>query len=659
MRTIRSRLFLVYGIFAFLSVLGIAAALILSGNYLTKTALDTELDSATARFETRLRASKKMMMALAETIAKKPSIGKAFAERDLATLEKESLPVFKMLKKEVGLKQFQFHTAPATSFFRAHKPAKHGDDLSSFRHTVVSVNKTGERVVGLEKGRAGYGIRAVVPVKYKGKQVGSVEMGGSLQASIKKFTNSSGIKAAVFQLSNNAVEFSTFDVKGSKISTFDKEIDPKKIAAFDLSKNHVRLLDNNNIVGEQYAVQLFTINDFQGKPAMVAVVGIDKSAFDSTSTLIIYLVILLGVAAFLSNLAIFFWLDRSIFVRLASLTGLISRLAKGDTDIHPENDSRQDEIAAMSSAVNILRDNAIERRHLEEEAAKDVEYKQEHQHEVEKLIARFREEIGQGLEKMASNAKQMDEVARELADTAQSSRERSGVARMAAGEASQNVQSVATAAEELTASIEEIARQINHTDEMVAKTSDMAQNADSKITELAEDAAEIGEVLTLIKDIAEQTNLLALNATIEAARAGDAGRGFAVVASEVKDLATQTAKATEEISGRVSSIQSETTSSVEAIRAITGNMADLAQNTTAISAAAEEQGVTTSDISGNIVTAADRTQGLADSITHMDGTMDQTASTADQVLESANEVASEIEQLRATVDQFLLSVKTA
>jgi methyl-accepting chemotaxis protein len=187
----------------------------------------------------------------------------------------------------------------------------------------------------------------------------------------------------------------------------------------------------------------------------------------------------------------------------------------------------------------------------------------------------------------------------------------------------------------------------------------MARDADGKITALAENAAQIDEVLALIKDIAEQTNLLALNATIEAARAGEAGKGFAVVASEVKTLATQTARATEEIGGRVSSIQAGTDSSVAAIRAITSNMNDLSQNTSAISAAAEQQGVTTSDISGNILVAADRTKSLADAVTHMDGTMETTADSATHVLSSANTVASEVDELRITVEQFLENVKAA
>lgn len=658
MKTVRAKLFVVYGAFALMSVFGIVATLILFGNYLTQKALDEGLRAASGRFETRLDLSKKMMMALAETIAGKPSVANAMAQRDRVLLAQETLPVFNILKKEVGLKQFQFHTAPATSFYRAHKPAKFGDDLSSFRHTVVEVNKMGKRVVGLERGRAGYGIRAVVPVRYQGQQVGSVEMGGSLQAVIKGFTDGSGIKAAVFQLSAGDGKISAFGVQAAKISTFEEDIDPEMIAAVHDADKRVHLL-NSDIFGGRYALELFTINDFRGKPAMIAMVGIDKTAYASTGTIITWLALALGLSAIIGNLGIFYWLDRSIFVRFGALTGQISSLAGGDTNIQPENDGCEDEIAAMSLAITVLRDHAIEQKRLEREVALDVEEKQQHQREIEALIATFRQDIGAGFEKMSSNASQLDETARELAGAAESSRERSSAARLAAGETSQNVQSVATAAEELTASISEIAHQINMTDQMVDKTSQMAQDADGKITGLAQNAAEIGEVLTLIKDIAEQTNLLALNATIEAARAGDAGRGFAVVASEVKDLATQTAKATEDISARVSSIQAGTDSSVKAIRAITDNMGDLSENTTAISAAAEEQGVTTSDISENIVTAADRTQGLAQSITHMDGTMDQTASSAGQVLESANEMASEVEQLRGTVDLFLSSVKAA
>ena len=387
--------------------------------------------------------------------------------------------------------------------------------------------------------------------------------------------------------------------------------------------------------------------------------GVEKSRINAVLTQIAWALVIAAAIALALSAGTLVILQNYSLRPLARLVGVTRKLAQNDMSADVPVYKFDDEIGDMTKAISIFKDSAGERQRLELKTSDESDARHERQSAIEQMIAEFRKEAEIGFEKMALNAAQMDETARQLTDTAQGSRQSSSEASAAAGEASQNVQSVAAAAEQLSASVEEIARQIHSTDQMVDRTSDMANDANGRITALAENAAKIDEVLTLIKDIAEQTNLLALNATIEAARAGEAGKGFAVVASEVKALATQTAKATEEIGTQVGSIQADTGSSVEAIRAITENMSTLAQNTTAISAAAEQQGASTANISGSIVTAAERTQSLADNISEMDGAMESTASSASSVLESASAVAGEVEQMRATVDRFLENVKAA
>jgi methyl-accepting chemotaxis protein len=367
----------------------------------------------------------------------------------------------------------------------------------------------------------------------------------------------------------------------------------------------------------------------------------------------------IGLWSLIANLGIFVWSDKAIFGRLGRLTAQIHQLASGDADFEVEKGRQRDEIASMAGALDVLRENSLERERLEREMARENERKQARQAKVDQLIAAFRDEAGDGLRKMATNAGQMDEVARELAETARLSQEQSSEARQAASEVSGNVQSVSEAVELLSRSVGEVAGQVSSTDHMVGRAGEMAEDANGKITELAANAEQIGDVLTIIRDIAEQTNLLALNATIEAARAGEAGKGFAVVAAEVKDLANQTAKATEEISARVGAIQAGTGESVEAIRAITGSMSELAKNTAAISSAAEEQGATTSNISGNLAAVAEHSQILAGNVAHIDGAIDQTASSASMVLDNARQVNGEVERLRGIVENFLSNVSAA
>ncbi len=412
------------------------------------------------------------------------------------------------------------------------------------------------------------------------------------------------------------------------------------------------------ILGKDYYTVYQPI--FKGSKVVgILYAGVEKSRINAVLTEIAWALMIAAVIALALSASTLMILQNYSLRPLARLASVTRKFAQNDMNVDIPAYEYDDEIGDMTKAISIFKDSAGERDRLERKTSDESDARHVRQTAIEQMIAEFRREAGVGFEKMALNAAQVDETARQLTDTAQGSRQTSSEASIAAGEASQNVQSVAAAAEQLSASIEEISRQIHSTDQMVDRTSDMANDANGRITALAENAAKIDEVLTLIRDIAEQTNLLALNATIEAARAGEAGKGFAVVASEVKALATQTAKATEEISAQVGSIQADTGSSVEAIRAITENMNTLAQNTTAISAAAEQQGASTANISGSIVMAAERTQSLADNISQLDGAMESTASSVSSVLESAGAVASEVEQMRATVDRFLENVKAA
>jgi len=254
---------------------------------------------------------------------------------------------------------------------------------------------------------------------------------------------------------------------------------------------------------------------------------------------------------------------------------------------------------------------------------------------------------------VASASTEMQNTAQGLSATAEQTSQQASAVAAAAEQASANVQTVASAAEELSSSIEEVGRQVTESSNIAQGAAKEAEHTNESVEELAEAADKIGEVVELISDIAAQTNLLALNATIEAARAGDAGKGFAVVANEVKSLASQTAKATGDISAQISAIQSATGNAVTAIRGIAGTINQVNEIAGAIASAVEEQGAATQEIARNVQEAATGTQEVTANITEVQKAATETGESSSQVLEAAGELSKQAEALQSEIENFM------
>jgi methyl-accepting chemotaxis protein len=252
----------------------------------------------------------------------------------------------------------------------------------------------------------------------------------------------------------------------------------------------------------------------------------------------------------------------------------------------------------------------------------------------------------------------MRTTAQTLTDVASNAKEHSGSAAVASDDTATNVNTVASASEELTASIHEIARHVTQATTVVRDAGATTETSAAEIEGLAAAGQRIGAVIDLIQAIAAQTNLLALNATIEAARAGDAGKGFAVVAQEVKSLANQTAKATEEIALQVAGIQTSTKSAVEAVRHVAASMTEIEKVTTAIASAVEEQGAATQEISRNATLAAEGTKVLAENISTVNGAIGETTRSAGAVLDASLSLSDEASRLTAEVQNFFRALQT-
>jgi methyl-accepting chemotaxis protein len=371
------------------------------------------------------------------------------------------------------------------------------------------------------------------------------------------------------------------------------------------------------------------------------------------------LLIVVGVSLLAAAGIGVFYVQRRLVRRLTAMGDAMRRLSSGETDMAVPAIADKDEIGEMARSLEVFRAGEIERRDLaEREQAKQVAQR-ERAAAVEAMIADFRATVTNVLGTVSTNIVRMETTARTLTEIAGRADHQTRAATDASTTTSSNVQTVALATEELSASIREISEQAVQANGVVTRASGIVQSADKLVTELSIGAARIGDVIKLIRAVAAQTNLLALNATIEAARAGEAGRGFAVVASEVKSLAGQTAKATEEIGAQVGAIQNSTTEAVEAIRAIGGVMGDINRFAATIAAAVEEQSASTSEIGRNVQEAATGANALAGNMMTVSGAIEETNRSAAAVLEVSRALTAQSGALQQAVDAFLGRVAAA
>jgi len=648
LRSIAARLILAITLTAAVACGVLGTFSIIQQRSLTRLALDQQLklqyDSVMAALDYEGRAA----LAVSAVIANLPPVAEAVAKGDRDALMALLGGSMKALDAQ-GIPLISFHTPPATAFFRVHAPKVFGEDISARRKTVVESNTTGKPIVGVEPGRELLSVFAMTPIMRDGKSLAVADIGVSFG---KQFVDSAkqrfGVDLAVYRFDGKVFTNIASTLGGSAVATPDE-----LKSAFDRGT----LRRDAALNGHPAALYLGQIRNYAGQPVAVIELVKDTTEYEAAAAssqrhLMFGTAVILGGAIVLA-----FLLGRGLSRPLAAITAVMNRLSSGDTAVTIPGGARKDELGTMAGAVDVFRRSMIEAGTMREaqEAAKQ-------QAELEKkalqrqMADRFEADV---VAAVAQAIHDMQRVAGEIMTSVNGTSERAAAAAAASEEASASVGAVAAATEELASTVAEIGRQVSHSSGVADAAVGKALQTTEMVGGLTSAGEKIGDVLRLIGAIASQTNLLALNATIEAARAGEAGRGFAVVASEVKELASQTAKATEEIAGQVTAIQTATGDCVIAIGGISDTIREISGIATTIAAAIEEQDSATREIARSVQQAAAGASEVSANVTGASQAADQSRGLADNVLVASGELSQHATTLLKSVDAFLAGLRNA
>lgn len=369
----------------------------------------------------------------------------------------------------------------------------------------------------------------------------------------------------------------------------------------------------------------------------------------------------IGIIIFLTILGAFivYTLVKAIASPIKNITDFMQVLASGDLTKDVPDRELKDEIGDMARAVQIFKDSMVRAKDLEAAEVQERAAKEIRQGKIDTATKKFEGAMTEIVRFVASSSTELQASAQSLAASAEETSKQSNAVAAASQQAAANVQTVSSASEELSSSINEIAAQVSRSSQVAGKAVIDAREAGASVATLVTAAQKIGDVTQMISNIAEQTNLLALNATIEAARAGDAGKGFAVVAAEVKNLASESQKATEEISSKIAEIQAISQVSADAINAICKVIEEIDQISGSISAAIQEQTAATQEISRNVSEAYNGTSEVTQNIGSVSEAANDTGSASTQVLSAANELSRQSTILKNEFDEFIHSVSAA
>jgi methyl-accepting chemotaxis protein len=564
---------------------------------LVKHAEERELSKYFDSVMAELKSEERLATAIASTIANSKNIAEDFANNRRSDLLEKSQPIFKLLSADFNVRQFQFHLPPATSFLRIHKPEKFGDDLSSFRSTVVDANKDKKVVSGLEKGVAGLGIRGISPVNVNNQHVGTVEMGMSFgKPFFDEFKSKYGVDIALHLKNNDG--FVTFGTTFSnKTLLNDSQLNQAMVSPIFIQTM------NQQTPTSVYAA---IVSDYQNNPIAVLEIGMDRSYYVSQISQLRNGGLLIPILAIGMGVLLSLFVSRMIALPLQQAVDAMVDIAEGDGDLTKRlYEASNNEVGQIGSAFNKF---AVKVHSVVDRVNSATQKLATSAEELSSIMA----ESKRSVDRQQNETDQVVTAMNEMTATVQQVASHASEAATAANGADAAATDGQTVVDNTIAAIEHLSTEVNA--------------SASVIGQLENESESIGSVLDVIRGIAEQTNLLALNAAIEAARAGEHGRGFAVVADEVRNLASKTQQSTEEINEMIDRLQSgarnavnvmnksqeEAKNSVDsagkaglALTSITSEVTAIRDMNIQIATAAEEQSQVSEEINRNIVNIRD------------------------------------------------------
>lgn len=477
-------------------------------------------------FENAILSESRLAESMSSLVANMPLVQQKFAANDRPALASLFVPPFAILKQQYGVDQFQFHTPPAVSFLRVHKPEAFGDDLSSFRFSVVDTNKLKKPMRGLENGVAGLGIRGMVPVTYQQQHLGSVEFGMSFgQAFFDQFKAHNHVEVALYLLTDTGVKTIGSTLADRKPLFPDAAL--KQAAQGEVQWAQLK------INGVDHAVTVQAIKDYSGKPlgvvelAMNNVHNLDVLAQERHNA-IWFTVLVLLAAAVLSWLIV-----RYILARLQKVVVNVKEIAGGDlTQSIPVTGS--DELARLAQAINDMRDQL---HRTVQEVSENTQSVDVCAHQINEAI----ESQAATASQMSSSVAEITSTMEELSASSTQIAEHSGLVVDVANQAMSSSYKGSEAMQTVLSRMEDI-RNDN-------------QASLQEIIELGNKSKQISKVMSLITNLADQTKLIAFNAALEASSAGEAGKRFSVVAAEIRRLADSVTESTGEIEHKINEIQ--------------------------------------------------------------------------------------------------------